>query len=503
MIDKYIYLKICKHCDDLLNKYNSSIQRVSINWLHVIREHPIILNRYEILFLNNNLHKYIYRTKFVCINYLRFFFNIIGSIKKKPIFFELGHFEEDFSVDYLFVSHLIDASHLNNDFDFYFGNTIKNIDSLNYKTVTVLLNQTKITNEVLKKQYLLSSRKVLISKLLDFKNEISLFFQLFKESKIIKRELKKINHYNNELQSKIFKETSRQCLSSSTANNLRYHFQFKQIIKKYRPKNIISTFEGHAWERILFFAAKEQCISIQCIGYQHTSLFRFQHSVLRKLNPLFNPDVILTTGEAAYRRFKKSDIGFDKIVAILGSNRGNALIKSESLYETRNNTCIVIPEGFDSECFILFKFALECSKVSPEINFIFKLHPIMNKESFIKKYPQFNLLPSNVKWATDDIESDLSVCKWALYRGTTMIVQAIYAGLIPLYYQTNADEMSLDLLYEVSQMKPTLTNTNDFITNTLPMNQSIFDRNSVLNYCSTLYNNFNYKILIEVANLSN
>ena len=127
----------------------------------------------------------------------------------------------------------------------------------------------------------------------------------------------------------------------------------------------------------------------------------------------------------------------------------------------------------------------------------------MNKESFIRKYPEFYLLPNNIKWASDDIETDLSECKWALYRGTTMIVQAIYAGLIPLYFQKKPDEMSLDLLYEISQMKPTLTSKNDFINNTLQINQSIFDRNLVLNYCSTLYNNFDYKILIEVANLSN
>ena len=500
MIDKNIYLTICKHCDDLLNKYNSSVQRVSINWLHVIREHPIILNRYEILFSEKFLEKYINRTKSVCINYLRFIFNLVGSIKKKPIIIELGHFEENLSVDYLFVSHLIDASHINNDFDFYFVNTIKKIDSLNYKTITVLLNQTKISNEVLEKQYLISSRKVLFSKLLDFKSELKLFIQLFKESKIVKRELKNINYNNDNLQSKIFNETSRQCLSSSTANNLRYYYQFKKTIKKYRPKNIISTFEGHAWERILFFAAKEHCLSIQCMGYQHTSLFRFQHSVLRKLNSMYNPDVILTTGEAAYRKFKNSDIGVDKIVKILGSNRGNALIKTDPIYDARKNTCIVIPEGFDSECVVLFKFALKCSSVTPEINFIFKLHPIMNKESFIIKYPEFNLLPNNIKWASNDIVTDLSECKWALYRGTTMIVQAIYAGLIPLYYQKKPDEMSLDLLYEVAHIKPTLTSEDDFINYTLKINQSIFDRSLVLNYCSTLYNKFNYKILIEVAN---
>lgn len=503
MIDKNTYLTICKYCDDLLNKYNSSIQRVSINWLHVIREHPIILNRYELLFSKGFLDKYIYRTKFVFFNYLRFLFNIIGSIRNKPNLIELGLFEEDTRVDYLFVSHLIDASHINNDFDFYFGNTIKKIDSLNYKSLTVILNQTKISNEVLKKQYLLSSRKVLFSKLLDFKSELKLFFQLFKEQAILKHELKNINYDNNSLQTKIFKETTRQCLSSSTTNNLRYYYQFKKIIEKYRPKNIISTFEGHAWERVLFFAAKEHCLSIQCMGYQHTSLFRFQHSVLRKLNSMYNPDVILTAGEAAYRKFKNSDIGVDKIVKILGSNRGNALIKTDPIYDARKNTCIVIPEGFDSECVVLFKFALKCSRVTPEINFIFKLHPIMNKESFIMKYPEFNLLPNNIKWASNDIDTDLSECKWALYRGTTMIVQAIYAGLIPLYYQKKPDEMSLDLLYEVAHIKPILTSEDDFINNTLKINQSIFDRNLVLNYCSTLYDKFNYKILIEVANLSN
>lgn len=499
MIDKEKYLLICKCCDNLLNNQNLTIQRISISWLHVIREHPIILNRYEVLFSKNTFSKYFSRIKGISVNFFRFFLNIVNSIKEKPYFYELGHYNEGEHVDYLFVSHLIDPGHINNEFDFYFGNTIKNIDSLKYKTVTVLLNQTDTSNIVLKGNYFLSSRKILFCKLLDFKTEIKLVLQLIKESRLLRAELGS----NNSFQDKVTKEAASQCLSISTANNLRYYFQFKKVISKYKPKNIISTFEGHAWERLLFCAAKEHSWPIKCMGYQHTSLFRLQHSVFKKMKPLYNPDVILTAGEAAFNKFKVSELGSDKIVAILGSNRGDSLIKKNSIISEFKNTCIVIPEGFDSECLILFNFALECSKAVPEVNFIFKMHPIMNRASFIERFPEFSFLPNNVKWASNDIDFDFSQCKWALYRGTTMIVQAIFAGLIPLYYQSKEDELGLDLLYEISHIKPFLTCAKDFLDTINQNNKSIYDSKLAWNYCSTLYNKFNYKALIDVSNFPN
>ena len=137
-------------------------------------------------------------------------------------------------------------------------------------------------------------------------------------------------------------------------------------------------------------------------------------------------------------------------IFILGSNRGlNAKLPLNILYKN-SKTCLVIPEGFESECLILFRFVIECSNFSSSINFILKLHPMMNKEKFINKFPEFNILPRNVSWASTNINNDFSKCNWVLYRGTTMIVEACQNNLIPIYYQYNINEISLDILEDVS-----------------------------------------------------
>lgn len=493
MIDKKKYVEICNYCDLLLNDAASSVQRVSISWLHVIREHPIILSRYESLFINLNTLQNIKRWFILLINYLRILYSWAQSIMNNSNNLELGDFRSNQSTDYLFVSHLIEGNHLNRESDFYFGNIITSLESENLKTITLLFNHTKISKNELRKRYSLPFRRVFLSNYLNFRGEIALFFQLRREQMVLKTMAGNFNTYS--LQAKLIKESSRECMSNSSFDNLRRYYQFKMLIAKYNPKNIITTFEGHAWERMLFKAAKEHPFQVQCMGYQHTSLFRLQHSALRKLNTVYNPDVILTTGQASKRRFENSDIGVDKPILILGSSRGKDLVLSEETTNGDKNSCLVIPEGFDSECLTLFRFSLNCSKLAPETNFIFKLHPIMNRDSFLRKHPEFRKLPANVRWATDNLKSDFSECRWVLYRGTTMIVQACYAGLIPLYLQSFPDEMSIDLLDEVSEYKTTLTNVEDFLTIISSENYDSYDRDRVIDYCSSLYNPFDHNVL--------
>jgi hypothetical protein len=425
--------------------------------------------------------------------------NFIQSKRNNSSNVELGDFESNTPIDYLFVSHLIEASHLNKESDFYFGSVISSLESENFKTLTLLFNHTKVPNNDVRKRYTSPYKRLFLSNYLSARDEISLFFQLISESKILKSKLEKSK--NNSLQSKIIKESSRQCMSVSTFDNLRRYYQFKRLIAKYNPRNIVTTFEGHAWERMLFRAAKEHSVSIQCMAYHHTSLFRLQHSALRKLNIVYNPDVILTTGLDSKKRFENSEIGVNKPVVILGSSRGGDLVLSRENANYSKSSIFVIPEGFDCECIKLFRFSIHCAKLAPKVNFIFKLHPIMCRDSFIRKYPEFRKLPGNVRWASDNLQSDFSECKWALYRGTTMIVQACYAGLIPLYFQSRPDEMSIDLLDEVASYKMTLNNTDDFLTSISAINYDNFDWGRVMAYCATLYSPFDYSVLKGASKL--
>ena len=50
MIDEIKYLKLTKIFNDILKSTQSNLELISIPWMHIIREHPIFLDRYEKLF---------------------------------------------------------------------------------------------------------------------------------------------------------------------------------------------------------------------------------------------------------------------------------------------------------------------------------------------------------------------------------------------------------------------------------------------------------------------
>jgi hypothetical protein len=497
IINKELYTKICNICDFILTDFDTNIRRVSISWLHVIRPHPIILERYQKLFINdhNNINKYFFN--FILIKKI---FIIIGRItlsilKTKSFFYSNNyiHKNED-KIDYLFVSHLLNSNEFEREDDFYFQKTIINLNHLGYNTVTLLFNHTNVDNSCFKFYKKLTTKKIILSNRLSFFTEIYILIQLLIESYLLFKKSKLYNH--DTFKKNIIIESSRECVTFQTIDNLRKYYQFKNLIKKLNPKKIIATYEGHAWERLLFHAAKEHSSNILCYGYQHTSLFKLQHAALRKLDILYNPDIILTPGELSNSIFKNSEIGRNIPVYILGSNRGmHSNATTNTLYK-KNKTCLVIPEGFDSECLILFRFIIMCSNFSNSVNFILKLHPMMNKQTFINNFPEFNILPNNVSWASNNINEDFLKCNWVLYRGSTMIVQACQNNLIPIYYEYNVDEISLDLLEDVADYKSSVNNVDDFFK-TINDERNNYNKDKVISYCTKLYQNFDYSILVN------
>ena len=59
------------------------------------------------------------------------------------------------------------------------------------------------------------------------------------------------------------------------------------------PDYIITTFEGHAWERLVFRSAREVCPQVKCLAYQHAPIFKNQHSIRRFIGNTYEPDYTL------------------------------------------------------------------------------------------------------------------------------------------------------------------------------------------------------------------
>src|SRR3989304_8570921 len=123
------------------------------------------------------------------------------------------------------------------------------------------------------------------------------------------------------------------------------------------------------------------------------------------------------------------------------------------------HTCLVIPEGLDTECNILSDFSIKCARVCPEVRFIWRLHPLVNWKYLSARNAKLKTLPKNIVLSQLTLDEDIGRCNWALYRGTTAIVQAVMAGLRPIYLQL-PEELTVDPLYELKYRRINVTNVS-------------------------------------------
>jgi len=116
----------------------------------------------------------------------------------------------------------------------------------------------------------------------------------------------------------------------------------------------------------------------------------------------------------------------------------------------------------ESECNKLFKFSLLCAERTPEITYIWRLHPILSFEKLQKSNFVFKNLPDNIVLSKDTIENDIARSSWALYRGTTAIYKAMSLGLRPIYLQ-DLPEMTIDPLHEMSDWRTIIDTSDEFV----------------------------------------
>ena len=461
------YKALCESCDRLLLAPDSSLTRIAIPWLHVIREHPFFLANYNNIFNANTFYNHYFTKIRNRLRNLYIFLRLLlkASQKKEQMWY--GSEPLFAKIDYLFISHLLNTSHIGKSEDFYFGKMPNELADMGYKVMIALINHSGEPGELLASKWGSESvPRVVFSESVGFSEELFIHRMMKKESKKIKRLA--LNEKNG-LYFKVFERASDEALSIDTQNVLRLGKQISELVARFNPGTIIITHEGHAWERITFAAARSVQPSIRCVGYQHAALFRLQHAIRRNLQQAYNPDHILTAGVIGKTQLESSP-GIKGIqVSVLGSNRvyigkdnkENFHSLSATDYHPQNQSCLVLPEGDVGECNLLFEFSLSCAQLCQNINFIWRLHPLVSFEFLISQNYNFRNLPKNIELSKNTLEEDIFRSRWALYRGTTAIIMAVQAGLVPIYLQV-PDEMTIDPLYEIENVKIKVRSPRDF-----------------------------------------
>lgn len=499
------YLQLCKACDDALMSPDSTIERVSIPWLHVIREHPVFLQNYSDLF-NSAFGVNLIRQR--CVRFLRnrawWLWQLVKAVRATGMYWA-GPRKLPERIDFLFVSHLLNASQAEQEKDFYFSDVPANLVEQGYSVVLALINHSDFSNTMLVERSKGNGvPRVILSGALSVWEELDIHGQLKMESSRLKLAAKKsISIFD----SKVLSRASQESLSSGSHRSLRMAKQVSSLVIKLQPKALIVTHEGHAWERVVFRAARGVSPDIRCVGYQHSALFRLQHAIRRNLSWEYNPDCILTAGPLGKARLAQALDTRQIPIAVGGSSRGLKTVKDDrrakNFFGVSNmRSCLVLPEGIVSECNLLFEFSLACARKSPEIQFIWRLHPSLDFKSVISKNKKLNRIPDNVLLSDESLAFDIDRSSWALYRGTTAIIQAMGAGVRPLYLRLKS-EMSIDPLYELDVWRETVECVDDFINvvesnggSLVPDDTSLIE--TVTDYCDDFFAPMNLQAFKDV-----
>ena len=455
-MNEELYRSLCVACDRVLLAADSTVERVSIPWLHVVREHPIFLKNYkEIVERKSGAKVALQRWLRLIRNKVWWLCQLGKSIRPDGKLW-YGPQEFDFQTDVLLISHLINVSHAGLADDFYFGKLPNELVKQGRNVVVVLMNHTGQSGTELATKWIGSTvPRVILSGTLGIGGEITLHCQLKKEATRLRQFARR---EPLGLVRRVIERATEEALSGGAHTTLRMSRQIEALVMQLQPKLIVVTHEGHAWERVSFAAARRAQPSVHCVGYQHAAVFRLQHALRRKLANEYNPDNILTAGSVSKCQLENTP-GLKGIpVSVLGSNRyfkgsvtnlDQKIESTELLNNSACRVCLVIPEGIPSECLVLFDFTLRCARAYPDMKFIWRMHPILPFESLKLQNGDLKDLPENITISQLTIEEDIARSSQVLYRGSTAIVQAVVAGLKPIYLEL-PDELSIDPLYEVA-----------------------------------------------------
>ncbi len=479
------YKKLCLTCDSILLSNDALLETVAIPWLHVVREHPIFLSQYEDLFLKKSFWMFLKYNFFDTLKKLSQTIRLIVNISKLKKNFWLGKLKNEEKFDVIFISHLLNVSQLNAEKDFYFDKVPHELLQQGYKVLIVLINQTSISGKILNNSFQnLIIPRVVISEYLPLKEEFSIWW-CTKKQEIRFRKKAKIEKI--EFIKKVLDRVKKESTSYATKRNLRIARAIDKVIRQTKANSVITTYEGHAWERLIYATVRSIKNEIKCIGYQHAALFRLQHSAKRSIGTLYDPEIILTAGLIGLNQMRSSNsfsgINFD----VLGSK--NCLKTSQ---KNLKHACLVLAEGILKEIQILFYFSYQCAKANPEIHFIWRLHPIINKNDLAKLSLNFKNIPSNIEISIQSFEKDIARSKWALYRGSTAIISATANGVIPIYLKLK-NELTIDPLYEMKDSHPSIKHVDNFSS---LMKASVVNP-ELKDYCAQFFKPIDASILVN------
>jgi len=395
----------------------------------------------------------------------------------------------------IFLSHFLNKDFINYKDDFYFYNLPNVFQDSNSSSQILYLNYTNISSTLLNKMFI-DKNKTVLPKYLPIYYELKIKAKFFFDGISL---LKTKSH--SKLENKIKYQAFVESFSSSSFFNYRLALMIELLLNNTNPNYIITTFEGHAWERLVYYFSKKATnYKIRTLGYQHAIFFKKQHAINRLLAKQFNPDVILCSGLDAKNNFLNSDFNQQSKVLVLGTKR-LASVEEEKLTFPIKSCFLILMEGDNLECLKLIDLTLSLRLLLPEHLFILRFHPLTSISQIKSLRPILKNLPQNLSISSHSLEEDMINSGFAIYRGSSTIIKAVQYGLIPIYYNFK-NEMTIDPFDLSTIFDRNISNSSE-IFNILNMEEEeYFNMHSQLNNkLKNIFSPLDYTIIDKIKSL--
>lgn len=448
-----LWSKFCTFSDYLLN---SNIRLYFLSSLHPSRPTQHFLKQLQSSSINLSFHLplQILASLFYILRRFRFVDQNQKSIA-------IRFYKEN--AECIVFSHFISSTHLHQN-DFYFSPIISELVARGKQVQTIYISPQKS-----------------FSKLLNSQPTLNIFFPVLSPPTLIP--------YLEFLASSLFSLLS--CYFSSPSKypnsfflvTLKSIFSFSTFYNFYLHDFIrnlhlpddctyFSTFEGHSWERVLFSAFRSFYKSSLGIAYQHTLVFENNYSLLRSSLTHLNPNIILVSGSAQLQTFRKA---YSCPIKLIGTHKYTAPRTPTEVCSAQSQcySILFLPQGLYHETLEHLCLALSIASAYPELSIIFRIHPLISYSQLVlqlpRKYFSCFSLP-NFSFHFCSLIESLRTSNFAIYSGSTAILEAIQLGIVPIYYSSNTNPSFIDPLWQSSSPVATFSCIEEFsyIYNILP-----------------------------------
>jgi hypothetical protein len=491
-----------------ISSYNKLINLTNKIILNKYQNFSLYFNPFFFIIKGNDYHFSNYKFLFgnkrsILIFFFKNIFSFFTFFFNQIFFFRSDNYENKFflkkKIKYLFISHLINTEYLHKKTDFHFGKIplyhknesaiiyVNHLSNFNYKDnkflfknfgipIYILINRTNIYNI--------------------FKIILFVFGQIF-------RLIKLINLRSKLFEVKVILSGIIKSFSAQTLYNYVLFFELQNILKKTDPEFIIFTYEGQAYEKSIISAAFLKKRKVRLIGYQNSPVVQHQNTLFLKFKSNLMPHEIWTSGSFCQNLLKKR-------INIKTRNLGSPkflkapLINKKYLLKKINKkiTCLVTPEGLWSEMDIFLIFCINYCKIYDNIRFIFRLHPEISKLNLLNKFKNLDDKIDLLKISDYSLIDDFKRSDLILYRGTTVVTQAVKFGIMPIYLCKEKNDFNIDPLYSYkSPWKKRVINIRDLNQISIKNYQTSAKLNyikKITNFSNTILHKLDFRVIKNI-----